>query len=156
MKAIFSQLFYFGLLLIAANALADNSPVLGKWKTIDDETGKTKSVVEIYQQDGKVYGKILKLFRGPNEDSNPVCSQCEGERKNQKVIGMVIIEGLEKQKKSWTNGTILDPQKGKVYRCEIWPQDGQLKVRGYWGFVFRTQTWQRCGENEESCQSPNK
>jgi uncharacterized protein (DUF2147 family) len=143
MKAIFSQLLYFGLLLIAVNAFADNSAVLGKWKTIDDETGQAKSMVEIYQQDGKLYGKIVELFRDPNEDPDPVCSKCEGERQDQKVIGMVIIEGLEKQDDTWTNGTILDPQNGKTYRCKIWLEEDKLKVRGYWGIVFRTQTWYR-------------
>ena len=28
--------------------------IFGKWKTIDDETGEEKSVVEIYEKEGKV------------------------------------------------------------------------------------------------------
>jgi len=152
MKAIFLPQLYFGLLLIAANAFADNSPVLGKWKTIDDKTKQAKSVVEIYQQDDKVYGKILKLFRGSGEEQDPVCTECKDERKGQKVIGMVIIEGLEKQENRWKKGNIIDPQNGKTYRCEMWLEEDQLKVRGYWGMLFRTQTWQRCADNDQSCE----
>ena len=37
--------------------------VFGKWKTIDDETGKEKSIVEIYEQNGVLYGKITQLFQ---------------------------------------------------------------------------------------------
>ena len=32
--------------------------IFGKWKTIDDETGKEKSIVEIFEKQGKIYGKI--------------------------------------------------------------------------------------------------
>jgi hypothetical protein len=30
--------------------------VTGKWKTVD-ETGQAKSIVEIYEKSGKIYGK---------------------------------------------------------------------------------------------------
>jgi uncharacterized protein (DUF2147 family) len=38
-------------------------------------------------------------------------------------------------------GTILDPEDGKIYKAEIWVEDGKLKVRGYLGMFYRTQTW---------------
>ncbi len=115
--------------------------VIGKWKTIDDETGKPKSIVEIYEKNGKVYGKIIKLFRAPNEDQNPSCKDCTDGRKGQKVIGMEIIRGLKKSGKEYSNGTILDPKNGKVYDCKMWVENGKLQVRGYIAFFFRTQVW---------------
>lgn len=122
---------------------AQAQDVFGKWKTIDDETDEAKSIVEIYQQNGKLYGKIVKLFRKADEDPDPVCSACEGAKNGKKIRGMVIIEGLSKEKDgdAWSGGTILDPAKGKVYKCKIWLEKGQLKVRGYVGIFFRTQTW---------------
>jgi hypothetical protein len=36
--------------------------VTGIWKTIDDETNKQKSHVEIFIKGGKLYGKVLKTF----------------------------------------------------------------------------------------------
>jgi len=121
--------------------------VVGKWKTIDDETNKVKSIVEIYKKDGKVYGKILKLFKEPGEDQDPLCDKCEGDLYNKKIIGMQIINGLEKDGDEWeADDGILDPAKGTLYDCKIWVDEDDskiLNVRGYIGFFYRTQTWHR-------------
>jgi uncharacterized protein (DUF2147 family) len=117
--------------------------VVGKWRTIDDETGKPKSIVELYEQNGKLYGKIIKLFREPNEDQDPVCDKCEDARKNKKIIGMNIITDMSKDGTEYSGGEILDPKKGKIYRCKLWVENGKLMVRGYLGFFYRTQTWTR-------------
>ena len=115
--------------------------IFGKWKTIDDNTGKARSIVEITQKDGKAFGTILKLFREPGEDLDPICDDCTDYRKNKKVIGMTIITEMEKDGDEWEDGEILDPENGKVYDCKLWVEDGKLKVRGYVVFFFRTQTW---------------
>ncbi|MCB0496538.1 MAG: DUF2147 domain-containing protein [Cyclobacteriaceae bacterium] len=115
--------------------------IVGKWKTIDDETGKPKSIVEIFMKDGKAYGKIVKLFREPGEDPDPICDDCTDYRKDQKVIGMTIITDMEKDGDEWEDGEILDPKNGKVYDCRLWVEDNKLMVRGYIAFFFRTQTW---------------
>ncbi|SHJ91160.1 Uncharacterized conserved protein, DUF2147 family [Reichenbachiella agariperforans] len=119
------------------------STTVGSWKTIDDDTGKPKSVVEIYERGGKYYGKVTKLFRSPGEEQNPMCKSCDpkDKRYQQPVIGMEIIEGLEKDGDEYEDGTILDPENGKVYDCKLWVEDGNLQVRGYISFLFRTQTW---------------
>jgi uncharacterized protein (DUF2147 family) len=137
------NLFLLLLLIITGNACAQNTAIIGQWQTIDDETGKPKSIVQIDEQAGKVYGKIVQLFRSPKEDPDPICHKCTDYRKNQKVIGMVILEQLEPKGKEWSGGKILDPANGKIYDCKIWLEQGQLKVRGYLGLFFRTQTWQR-------------
>ncbi|MEG1114635.1 MAG: DUF2147 domain-containing protein, partial [Janthinobacterium sp.] len=60
-------------LAIAGSATArdDNHTPVGTWKTIDDATGKPKSLVVITENNGVLQGKIDKLFRAPNEDQNP-------------------------------------------------------------------------------------
>jgi uncharacterized protein (DUF2147 family) len=130
-------------LLAFSNVQAQD--IVGRWKTIDDETGKEKSIVNIYMQDGKYFGKIDTLFREPDEDPDPVCDKCppEDPRYNKKLVGMVILENLEKDGDEWDDGSILDPGKGKVYDCKMWIEDGNLKVRGYLFFLYRTQTWYR-------------
>jgi len=115
--------------------------IIGKWKTIDDETGKPKSVVEIFEKNGKLFGKIIKLFREPNEDQDPVCDKCEDDRKNKKVIGMEVIRDMVKDGSEWEDGTIMDPKKGTVYDGKLWLENGNLQVRGYILFLYRTQTW---------------
>jgi uncharacterized protein (DUF2147 family) len=124
---------------------ASAQSIVGKWKTIDDNTGEAKSIVEIYEKDGKFYGKVTKIFLDPNEDPDPVCDECDKDdpRYKKKIIGMEIIRGLKKDDDEFSGGDILDPENGKVYRCRLWVEKGDLMVRGYWGPFFRTQTWKR-------------
>ena len=136
MKLIFILTLSF--LSISLNA----QDIFGKWKSIDDNTNKPKSIVEITEKDGKAYGKIIKLFREPDEDQDPICDDCKDHRKDQKVLGMTIITDMIKDDNEWEDGEILDPKDGKIYDCKIWlAEDGTLKVRGYIAFFFRTQTW---------------
>lgn len=132
-------------MLFSTSALAQAATPVGRWTTIDDETKKPKSVIAIYEENGKLFGKIEKLYREPNEDQNPVCDKCEGALKNQPIIGMVIMKDLKKDDDEWTGGTILDPSNGKTYKCKIAVEDGgkKLKVRGYIGMALlgRTQHW---------------
>jgi len=134
--------------LLACLFLAWMSPsaaqnAIGKWKTIDDNSGEERSVVEIFERSGKVYGKIVKLFRKPGEDPDPICDECDSDdaRYRKKVIGMEIIRDMKKTDGEYTEGTILDPESGKVYRCRFWVEGNELKLRGYWGPFYRTQTW---------------
>ncbi|HOP49883.1 MAG TPA: DUF2147 domain-containing protein [Ignavibacteriales bacterium] len=131
----------FMFIIIISVVVFSQDGIFRKWKTIDDETGKPKSIVEIYEKNGKIFGKIVDLFREPNEDQDPICTKCEDFRKNQKIRGMVIITNLQKNGDVYEGGEILDPKKGKIYKCKIWLENGVLKVRGYWGFIYRTQTW---------------
>ena len=116
----------------------------GVWITQDDETGKKKSEVLLYKNEGKLYGKILNLLL--EEDKGKLCVNCKGENKNLAIEGMVIVEGLELNGKTWEEGTILDPKSGKTYSCYIsFDNENTLKVRGYIGFSLlgRTQKWIR-------------
>ena len=120
------------------------SQIEGVWITQDDETGKKKSEVLLYKNEGKLYGKILNLLL--EEDKGKLCVNCKGENKNLAIKGMVIVEGLELNGKTWEGGTILDPKSGKTYSCYItFENDNTLKVRGYIGFSLlgRTQKWIR-------------
>ena len=123
---------------------AQSNSVIGKWKTIDDETGKPKSIVEIYEKSGKIYGKVVDILDA--EKKKNLCTSCPGEDKNKPVMGLVIIKGLSKDGNEYNAGKILDPVTGKTYKCFL-ALDGsdKLKVRGYIGLSLfgRTQTWQR-------------
>ena len=133
----------FTLILLTACLAWAQAPIVGKWKTIDDETNQPKSIVEIFEKDGKYYGKIIKLFRKAGEDPNPICDDCkkDDDRRDQPIIGMEIIRDLVQKGEKFSDGTILDPKNGKVYNCKLWAQDGNLQVRAYIAFLFRTQTW---------------
>lgn len=140
MKIIKTSLLYIFLLgSFSINA----QDILGKWKTIDDETGDAKSVVEVYKKDDQYFGQIVKLFRNKNEDPDPICDKCpeNDSRFKQKIIGMEIIKGLKKSGNEFTGGTVLKPDEGKIYKCKIWVEDNKLMIRGYWGIFYRTQEW---------------
>jgi uncharacterized protein (DUF2147 family) len=127
-------------------ALAQSTPA-GLWRTIDDHTGKEKSLVRIVEVNGEFRGTIEKLFREPGEDPNPNCEKCTGDKKNKPVIGMMILTGLKKDNGQWAGGEILDPQNGKIYRCKAWLENKghDLHVRGFIGMALlgRTQIWKR-------------
>jgi uncharacterized protein (DUF2147 family) len=138
MKALF-------LLFMLVPLCGTSQDIIGKWTTIDENSGEEKSIVEIFEKDGKAYGKIVRIFPEAGENPDPVCDKCpaDDDRYNKKIIGMEIIKDLEKSGDSWTEGSILDPEAGKVYRAKLWMEGGELKVRGYWGPFFRTQSWRR-------------
>ncbi|MEO1012992.1 MAG: DUF2147 domain-containing protein [Bacteroidota bacterium] len=127
--------------------LISSQSVFGHWKTIDDRTGKPKAIINVYKEDGRMHGKIVKILEKGREDA--LCAKCEGDRKDKPIVGMKIIEGLEENKNGeWKGKTLFDPEQAMTFRCKIWlnPDDpDQLKVRGYLAFLYRTQTWIRIG-----------
>lgn len=133
----------FFVLCLFSSAFSEGTSIAGKWKTFDDETNEPKSIVNIFEKDGKYFGQIVELLRKEGEDPNPICDDCADDdpRKNQPIRGMVIIQDLVQDGDKYKGGTILDPENGKVYNCKLWIEDGKLMVRGYIGFFFRTQTW---------------
>lgn len=128
------------LLFVSVSQLNAQS-IVGHWSTVDDNTGEIRSVVEIFEKDNKYYGKVVKLADG--EDKNAVCNKCDkdDDRYEQPIIGLEILRDLSKEKGEYTGGNILDPESGTVYKCKLWIENGQLMVRGYVLFVYRTQTW---------------
>jgi uncharacterized protein (DUF2147 family) len=137
----------FTLVLLMLAVTINAQSILGNWKTVDDETGVTKSIVKLYKENGKIYGKVIKVINKDRQDA--VCDKCEGAKKNQLILGMVIVEGVKKKGDEYKGGTILDPQKGKEYNCKIWLDEdntNKLNVRGYIAFLYRTQNWYRVVE----------
>jgi uncharacterized protein (DUF2147 family) len=131
---------------VAMSANAQLSAILGDWKTVDDKTGDSFSIVTIYKgSDGLYYGKISKMLVGP---AGLKCDQCTGDDHNAPLEGLVIIRGLRynKEKNQLEGGRVLDPESGKFYYGKIYPKDGKLVLRGSLdkrGFLGRNQTWIR-------------
>ena len=109
--------------------------IKGKWLT---EAGDAQ--VEIYEQNGKMNGKIVWLEKGP--DTKDVHNKDEKLR-SRKLMGVNILSGLTKKDDKWEGGRIYNPKNGKNYECAIWLDGDKLKVRGYIGFLYETQTWKR-------------
>lgn len=131
--------------ILSLTAYAAEITPIGYWKTIDDKTGEAKSIVHISQgSDHTLSGKVVKLYKDPKR----LCTACEGDKKDQPVMGMEVVYGLkETETNKWSEGEILDPKSGKVYRCTMRVTDNgnKLEVHGYIGIQLlgRTQTWLR-------------
>ena len=132
--------------LLGLSSLAHAGDATGRWTTIDDKTGKPKSIVEISQAaNGTLSGKVVQILQS-DKGPNPVCAGCEGERHNQPIEGMTILWDLKSDgANSWSGGTILDPSNGKTYKSkmELQPAGDKLDVSGCILFICRAQTWQR-------------
>lgn len=117
--------------------------IIGQWKSVDDDSGKVRSIVEIYTKGEAIFGKVVKTFPQDDEDPDPICDECDEDdpRYKQKIIGMEIIQNMEKDGDQYSGGKILDPENGNIYRCKIWREKDKLYVRGYIGFFYRTQEW---------------
>ncbi len=127
-----------------AQAGAASSPA-GRWKTIDDHTGKPKSIVEIREQNGTLTGTIVTLLNPPSP--HPTCNLCSGAKKDQPFLGLEILWGFHRDGDEWSGGQVLDPDTGKIYRATIVLEDGgnKLRLHGYIGISLlgRTQYWLR-------------
>lgn len=135
---------YFILFFISTAAFSQSHTVIGKWKTLDDVTGKPVSVVEIFEKNKKIYGKVIEIFNPKTKV--PRCEKCDGEDKNKPILGLIVIKGLIKDGNEYKNGKILDPKHGKIYKCFITLESKDvLKVRGFIGIslIGRTQFWER-------------
>ncbi|MBW4022759.1 MAG: DUF2147 domain-containing protein [Proteobacteria bacterium] len=131
-------------LALPALAAASDSPV-GFWRTIDDKTHKPRAIVRIFPANGMLYGVVTAIL--DPKYAGALCQDCGGDRKGQPVLGLQIIRGMKPAGDHWGGGTILNPQTGEVYHCQMHVGDGgqTLVVRGFIGFSFigRSQTWQR-------------
>lgn len=131
--------------LFAAGSAVAADPVVGRWKTIDSDSGKPKSIVEITQApNGVVTGRIVELLN-PSKP-NPVCDKCKDDRKDKPITGMEIIRGMKAEGGGkYAGGTILKPDEGKVYKSKMELIDGgsRLQVSGCVAFICKSQVWIR-------------
>ncbi len=133
------------LCALAPFAFAQSSPV-GLWKTIDDDGKTEKSLVRITENGGVLSGSIEKIFDPAKQDAK--CDKCSDDRKDKPVVGLQILRNIKQDsddKSLWGGGEILDPNNGKTYKTRLKPVEGgkKLEMRGYIGFFYRTQVWQR-------------
>jgi uncharacterized protein (DUF2147 family) len=120
------------------------SPV-GRWKTIDDHTGKVKSIVAVHEENGELEGTIETLFDPPVP--HPTCYLCSGDLKDRPLVGLQVLWGFHKDGDQWSGGQVLDPESGKIYRASLALEDGgkRLRLHGYIviSLLGRTEHWQR-------------
>lgn len=143
MKQIFLSVLCYMLVLFS---FGQDNRVVGKWLTFDENTGEQKATVEIYLDNGKLFGKVIEITKP--EHRKDVCVECTGTKKGKPILGLEIIDGLtwDKGDKRWEGGEVLEADTGKTYDCAVWIDDedsNKLFLRGYVAFFYRTQVWSR-------------
>lgn len=137
--ALVAVVVMWGFLSFADLRTAD--PLEGFWESIDENTGEVTAWWEFFVTDEGLRGTVIKV---PDEPDDILCDKCTGEYKDVPIIGTQWLQ-LNKRNKdgSWEEGFIIDSQTGKQYRAKVWLDGEDLKLRGYIGFFYRTQTWKR-------------
>ena len=129
---------------VAFSASAQNaaSPV-GKWKTLDDKTGKAMTVTEVYEaKNGTLAAKITENLGLP-----ATCADCSGQYNGKPMVGIVTLWNLKAQKDgSWGEGNGYKPSEDRNFKAKsVKLVDGgkKLEVKGCVAFICRTATWVR-------------
>jgi uncharacterized protein (DUF2147 family) len=134
--------FLLLILLFSTYSFAQKT-VVGTWKAVDDATNDVRAHVQIFEFQGKMYGKVTKMVKlAPDQK----CSLCPGDLKDQPIMGMLMLEKLQFRDGFYKNGKMLDIQNGKWYSCQMWLKDEDpdvLVIRNFLGFIYRTQYWYR-------------
>ena len=121
--------------------------VIGKWKTINEDTGEARSIVHIYEENGEVHGRVIRILNESKRDK--LCTKCKGDDKNKKIEGLVLMKSFHKDEDQYVDGTIMNPDDGKIYKSKMWLDNDNpdlLNVRGYVGIFYKTVQWQRYEE----------
>jgi uncharacterized protein (DUF2147 family) len=130
--------------VIAATATEADSPV-GLWEAIDVHSGKPTGRMRVYKQADLFFGRNEALF--PSDRAGERCTKCKDERKEQPLIGLVIMRNMQFDRGEYSGGDILDPSTGRVYSCSFRLTDGGQKMvlRGFLGLSLLggTQVWRR-------------
>jgi len=149
MKDKYTKLTFLFLisLLSSTNAAADLS-VEGYWASIDEKTEKVTGYWKLEVVSNRLLGYLVNY---PELKPKDVCDKCTGEIQEffeKPIIGTAWINLSVNKDGVWEEGYIIDSGEGEKYKARIWVEDGNLKMRGYLGVLYRTQTWLRSNQVE--------
>jgi uncharacterized protein (DUF2147 family) len=161
---------FFGLAFLIGGLCFAADPAEGYWLSIDDKTGKVTAGWEIYQEGGKLYGKVLSTAEHEPDVKAIACRESyrdfpvPGKVNQMIVVGTPWIFGLIREKEGrWVNGNVIDPTDGNIYKCKIifHAADGKkfisdtLEIRGEIGLgIGRSQYWQKTSREIAATLSP--
>jgi len=110
------------LMFISSSLLAGDQWPIGKWNMLDDFTELPEAIIQISAlKTGGFEGKIIEVFPSPDDDPVDVCKPCVGLDKNKPIIGLAVFKQLKLNAKKELVGKVLDPDSGKIYKCELKP-----------------------------------
>lgn len=138
------KVFLFCLILIGMTNGLMADDIVGFWKSLDDKTGKPQSIVAIYKYLHKFYGRLVVTYNDNGSVNDTIYNpkdRAPGVKGNPYYAGLDFIWNLKPDGKRYSDGKIMDPEKGRIYDSEMWTENGNLIVRGEFLFIGRNQTW---------------
>ncbi len=130
-------LFFLSIFFLSSRMLFASGDVVGIWKTVNDRMGFTTSIIAVYKFDNKTYGRVIVAF---DEETGVLIDTIYNPRQiiagtggQSLLCASNLFWGLDWNGSRWINGLLIDPRNGKVYRCQLWKEDGVLILRGFWG-----------------------
>lgn len=121
----------------------------GLWQEYNDDTGNPEALIRITKMTDDTYeAKIEKIIPDTAENSASLCTHCTGSLHNRPLLGLRILSGLKRRDKlTFEEGEIIDPDDGKIYRCNIrLSEDGKTsQVTGYLSFnwIGHSEIWRK-------------
>lgn len=138
----FFALLALSLLAAAFTASAQNPSPIGRWKTLDDETGKPMTITEVYEaKNGTLAARIVENLGLP-----PTCADCSGQYKGKPIVGIVTLWNLKPISGGWGEGQGYKPsedRKFKVKMVKLSADGNKLEVTGCVMVFCRTGEWVR-------------
>jgi uncharacterized protein (DUF2147 family) len=115
--------FVVGIFALLCNFSTNAQDITGVWLT-----EKNESKIEIYQQNGEYFGKVIWI-------KDP---------KKQKEVGSLILKNFAVQEDKTCKGSIFAPQLNKDLKGVITVKsENEIEVRGYLAFFSGKQFWKR-------------
>lgn len=127
---------------LSAISFSAKADYYGTWTSQKAANGN-QATIQIFEQNGKIFGKIIHLTH-PKKDVN----NKDKSKRNRNIEGITIISSFKYNESDdkFEDGVIYDPESGNTYHCTLKLQDkNTLKVRGHIGIELlgRTEIWKR-------------
>src|SRR5580700_6447005 len=98
------------LALVLTCRATDLSSPEGFWQPLDS-AGNPMGLIRIFRDHDAFFGQIEPS--SPSDDRSRKCVRCTDERKDQPIIGLVLIRNMRLQGDGYSGGDILDPDTGR-------------------------------------------
>jgi uncharacterized protein (DUF2147 family) len=129
--------------LLLSFACAAEEGFDGFWQSIDDDSGEVTAIWRIETKGQRLIGEIVDY---PDAKASDICKKCTGKLSDfldKPIKGTPWMQFNQLDDGRWEDGFIIDSEKGKKYTAKVWLEGQDLKLRGYVGLFYRTQTWLR-------------
>ena len=143
-------LFLGALFFFSCSAPAQQG-ITGLWKSRDQNSDKPRSLVAIYEYEGKYYGRMLATYNDDGTINDTICEKKDnapGVVGNPPYCGMDFVYNLKQKEVNGElidkyRGKVIDPEKGKVYNAEVWRQGEVLIFRGELWIFGKNIPWKK-------------